>query len=376
MRRCILIPDSFKGTLSACEICEVMSSAIRALRPDMDIVEVPVADGGEGTVDAFLRAAGGTKIPLSVTGPYGEKTDAFYGRIHERTAVIEMAAAAGLPMVGARRNPEETTTYGVGELVAHALAQGATEIILGLGGSATNDGGCGMAAALGVRFLDAEDKPFVPVGGTLQRIARIDVSGRNPLLSSCRIRIMCDIDNPLCGPHGASAIFGPQKGADPAMVERLDQGLRHLADTVARDVGCDISTLPGSGAAGGMGGGAVAFLGGALQSGIDTMLDVVQFDTLVQDASLIFTGEGRLDGQSLRGKVVVGVARRAQGKPVIAVVGSIADDVSAVYQAGVTAVFSINRAPLAYEQAIPRSKENLFATTQDILRLAEAMQRR
>jgi len=368
MHKCILIPDSFKGTLSALEICETMSAAIHELQPDTEILSIPVADGGEGTVDAFLQAVGGKKINVNVHGPYGENVSGFYGRLNETTAVIEMAAAAGLPMVGQRRNAEESTTYGVGELVAHALEQGAKEIILGLGGSATNDGGCGMATALGVRFWDANDQSFVPVGKTLHRIARIDLSNRNPLLSTCQLRVMCDIDNPLCGSNGAAAVFGPQKGADADMIVRLDEGLHHMAENIKRDCGCNILTLPGGGAAGGMGAGAVAFLGGKLQMGIDTVLDVVHFDDLVKDASLILTGEGRLDGQSLRGKVVIGVARRAQGKPVIAMVGSIADNLSGVYQEGVTAVFSINRSPLPYEQAILRSKENLFATTQDVLR--------
>ncbi|MDD3336322.1 MAG: glycerate kinase [Eubacteriales bacterium] len=370
MKKYVLIPDSFKGTLNASEICEIMSKAICSLQPDAEIVSIPVADGGEGTVDAFLQAVGGERINVQVKGPYGETLTAAYGRLNATTAVVEMAAAAGLPMVGENRNAEATTTFGVGELIAHALEHSAKEIILGLGGSATNDGGCGMAAALGVQFLDEAEQPFVPVGKTLNRISRIDMSRRNPLVDGCHFRVMCDIDNPLCGLQGASAIFGPQKGADAAMIERLDNGLHHMAQMISRDVACDVLAMPGGGAAGGMGAGAVAFLGGQLQMGIDTVLDVVHFDELVSDASLVLTGEGRLDGQSLRGKVVIGVARHSQGKPVIAIVGSIADDISQAYHQGVTAVFSINRSPMAYEQAILHSKENLFATTQDVVRCA------
>lgn len=370
MSKYVLIPDSFKGTLSAMKICAILRDALLQLEPDAQLCTVPVADGGEGTVEAFLQAVGGQRVTAPAHGPYGETITGFYGRLDETTAVVEMAAAAGLPMVGERRNAEETSTYGVGELVRHAVENGATEIILGLGGSATNDGGCGMAAALGVRFLDDADMPFVPVGKTLHNIARIDASGARALLARCRVRVMCDIDNPLCGPEGAAKVFGPQKGADEAMVKRLDAGLKHMANIIRRDLQTDIETLPGAGAAGGMGGGAVAYLGGTLQMGIDTVLDVVQFSAMIRDADLIFTGEGRLDGQSMRGKVVVGVGRSAarQAKPVIALVGGIADDAQAVYSQGITAVFSINRTPLAYEQAILHCEQNLFRTAQDVLR--------
>lgn len=372
MSKFILIPDSFKGTLSATEICKTMESAIADLQPSATILSIPVADGGEGTVDAFLQAMGGEKVTVAVHGPYQEDITSFYGRLPDGTAVIEMAAAAGLPMVGDKRNAEATTTYGVGELMKHALTHGAKKIILGLGGSATNDGGCGMAAALGIRFMDSRGFSFVPVGKTLKDIVKIDTSQRDPLLRNCRVVVMCDIDNHLCGEQGASAVFGPQKGADAAMVQRLDAGLFHMSEVIRRDLGKDILTLSGAGAAGGMGGGAVAYVDGMLQMGIDTVLEAVHFEALVQDADLILTGEGRLDNQSLRGKVVVGVARKAHGKPVIAIVGCVDDDVHGAYQEGVTAVFSINRKPLPYEQAILRTKENIFTTTQDVLRCFQA----
>jgi len=374
MAKYVLIPDSFKGSLSAAQVCEIMRNAILAVEPDAAVRMIPVADGGEGTVDAFLRAAGGERVSVSVHGPYGEAIIACYGRLNARTAVVEMAAAAGLPLVGNRKNPEETTTAGVGELIAHAVEHGATEVILGLGGSATNDGGCGMAAALGVRFTDAAGRSFVPVGGTLGRIAAVDASPARERLKGCRLRVMCDIDNPLCGPEGAAFVFAPQKGADEAMTRRLDRGLCHLAKIVRRDLHTDIFSLPGAGAAGGMGGGAVAFLGGQLQMGIDTVLDTVGFPEQIRDASLIFTGEGRLDGQSARGKVVAGVARRAAGygKPVIAVVGGIAEDADALYAQGLTAAFSINRLPMALQQALEHSESNLYRTVQDILRCWKA----
>lgn len=374
MAKYVLIPDSFKGSLSASRICAIMRDAILRLEPDAEICAIPVADGGEGTVDAFLTAVGGRKVTLRAHGPYAEEITGFYGRLSPQTAVLEMAAAAGLPMVGERRNPEATSTFGVGEILRHAVEQGATELILGLGGSATNDGGCGMAAAMGVRFLDSAGNAFIPVGGTLQQIASIDVTPALAGLRHCRVRVMCDIDNPLCGPEGAAQVFGPQKGADAAMVQRLDAGLRHLAQRVRQDLKTDILNLPGAGAAGGMGGGAVAFLGGQLQMGIDTVLDVVGFSQKIRDAELILTGEGRLDGQSVRGKVIAGVGRQAakSGKAVIAVVGGIADDADAAYANGVTAAFSINRTPMAYEQAIAHSEENLLRTVQDILRCWKA----
>lgn len=370
MNKYILIPDSFKGTLSSMDICQTMTEAITAMEKGAKIIAIPVADGGEGTVDAFLQAIGGLKINLEVSGPYGETVTAFYGKLDETTAVIEMAAAAGLPLVGENRNAEETTTFGVGQLIVHALQSGAKEIILGLGGSATNDGGCGMACALGVRFWNQKGKRFVPIGKTLMNIAKIDCSNAHPLLKQSKVRIMCDIDNPLCGEQGAAAVFGPQKGADQPMVTRLDEGLRHMAQIVARDLNCDILNLSGAGAAGGMGGGTVAFLGGKLQMGIDTILEMTHFEEKLDQCTAVFTGEGKLDGQSLRGKVVVGVARCAKKHkvPVIAIVGSIADEIGSVYNEGVTAIFSINRSPLAYAQAILRSKQNLYATTQDVLR--------
>ena len=259
MAKYVLIPDSFKGTLSSEDICRIASEEILRLEPEAEICAIPVADGGEGTVDAFLAAVGGTRAEVPCTGPCGQEVMGFYGLLPDGTAVVEMAAAAGLPLAGACRDPEKTTTYGVGQLMAHALSRGAKRLVLGLGGSATNDGGCGAAAALGVRFYRRGGETYVPTGGTLAELERIDASGLD--LGGAELICMCDIDNPLCGPHGAAAVFGPQKGADEAMVERLDQGLRHLAEIVKRDLGREILDLPGAGAAGGMGGGCQGLLG-------------------------------------------------------------------------------------------------------------------
>ena len=279
MSKWILMPDSFKGTMSSLEICRLMREALLRHVPDAEVVSIPVADGGEGSVEAFLAAMGGHRVEVPCTGPAFRKISGFYGLLADGyTAVIEMAAAAGLPLMEGRLCAEGATTYGVGELILAAIRDGARRIILGLGGSATNDGGCGCAAALGVRFLDGTGAEYVPVGGTLDRLCRIDMSHRSPLLNGVEIVTMCDVDNPLCGPNGASAVFGPQKGADPDMVTRLDRNLRHLSEVIRQDLGREIADLPGAGAAGGMGAGVMAFLGSRLQMGIETVLDTVGFD--------------------------------------------------------------------------------------------------
>lgn len=370
MRKIVLIPDSFKGTMSSSEICAIMKQEILSFYPQTQVVSVPVADGGEGSVDSFLTAMGGKKVTVRVKGPYFEEMESFYGVLPDGTAVIEMAAAAGLPLVGEEKRADRTTTYGVGQLMAHAAHAGCRKMIVGLGGSATNDGGTGAAAALGIRFFDEKGESFVPVGGTLDRIVSIDVSGLLPELAKTELITMCDIDNPLCGENGASAVFGPQKGADPQMVERLDRNLRHLAELVERDLGKKILDLPGSGAAGGMGGGMVAFFGSQLQMGIETVLNTVRFDELARDADLVFSGEGKIDTQSLRGKVVIGVARRTKklGVPLVAVVGDIGDEIEGAYDEGVSAIFSINRVAVPFSQAKGRSKSDMALTIRNLMR--------
>ena len=332
MSKWILMPDSFKGTMSSLEICQLMREALLRHVPDAEVVSIPVADGGEGSVEAFLAAMGGHRVEVPCTGPDFRKISGFYGLLADGyTAVIEMAAAAGLPLMEGRLCAEGATTYGVGELILAAIRDGARRIILGLGGSATNDGGCGAASACGVRFVNGAGEAFVPVGGTLAEIASVDVTGMDPAVAALEIVTMCDIDNPLCGPTGAAAVFGPQKGADAAQIQRLDAGLAHLAQILERDLGISTVDLPGAGAAGGMGAGMAAFFRSRLQPGIETVLDTVRFAEVVRDADWIFTGEGRLDGQSLRGMVVSGVARRAGGVPVAAIVGDVGDGASAVY---------------------------------------------
>ena len=374
MRKAIVISDSFKGTLSSREICAIARDCFRRVLPDWQVVCVPVADGGEGTVACFQEACGGEVMPCTVRGPFGEPVEAAWLRLPGGRAVIEMASCAGLPLAGDRRDPRITTTYGVGEQIRHAVEAGCTEILLGLGGSCTNDGGCGAAAALGVRFLDGAGRPFVPTGGTLDRIARIDPREAEARLSGVTLTAMCDIDNPLYGPAGAAAVFGPQKGADPAMVDFLDGQLRALDETVRRELGAELADRPGAGAAGGFGFGAAALLGGTLRPGIEAVLDLVDFDALLEGCGLVFTGEGRLDSQSLRGKVISGVGRRAARRnvPVVVVAGGVEPDtesICALPELGVRAVFSINRQAVDFSESRHRSRENYQATFENLLRL-------
>lgn len=375
MEKILLVPDSFKGTLSSRQVCQVMAGQLRRFFPQAQVKSIPVADGGEGSVEAFLAAAGGERRMLTVTGPFGEPVEAFYGILGDgRTAVIEMAACAGLPLAEGRLNPERATTYGVGELLLAAKEAGCTKAILGLGGSCTNDGGAGAAAALGAKFTRADGAAFVPTGGTLGEIAALDVSPVAQALQGMELTAMCDIDNPLYGEAGAAAVFAPQKGADAAMVARLDAGLRHLGQVAARCLGRDFSHLPGAGAAGGLGFGMAAFCGAQLRMGIDAVLDAVGFDSLLPGTDVVFTGEGKIDSQSARGKVVSGVAVRCRkaGVPVVAVVGQIGQGFEEMYQQGLTAVFSINRAAQPFAESRFHAGENLALTMENIARLLAA----
>lgn len=376
MKKCVVVSDSFKGTVSSREICAIAQRVIPRHFPACEVVCIPVADGGEGTVDCFIQAMGAQRVEVTVTNALGEKSAAAYARLDE-LAIIEMAAAAGLPQVGARRCPGTATTYGVGELIVHAVGSGCKRILLGLGGSATNDGGCGCAAALGVGFLDADGQSFIPVGDTLGRIGRIDTAKAEELLHGVELTIMCDVTNPLYGPTGAAYVFAPQKGADAEKVKSLDAGLRHFGDVIRSQLGIDVSAMPGAGAAGGMGAGCVALLGGMIQSGIDAVLDVTGFDRQLEGADLVITGEGRIDSQSADGKVISGVARRTRTKgiPLIAIAGGIADSAGAVYDIGVSAMFSTDRAALPVDMLGARSPDDYEATLSDIMRLIAIAER-
>ncbi|NLJ70826.1 MAG: glycerate kinase [Clostridiaceae bacterium] len=368
--RIILIPDSFKGTISATEVCDIMANSVRKFIPDVEITAIPVADGGEGTVEALQLAVGGEIVNIDVKGPLMQDMKSFYGILPNGSAVIEVAAVVGLPQME-KLAVMDATTYGVGQLISDALAKGHTEIVIGLGGSATNDGGAGACAALGIKFFDKDDNEFVPVGKTLIDIARIDVSGKDPKLNNATIKLMSDINNPLCGERGAAAVFGPQKGATESDVIALDAGLKNFAEIVKRDVGVDIIDVPGAGAAGGIGGGFYGLLNGKLEMGIDVILDIVKFDELLADTSIVFTGEGKIDSQSLGGKVVIGIAKRAkkQNVPLVAVVGDIGDNMDEAYDYGVTAIMSTNRVAVPFKEAKPRAKSDLSLAMDEIMRL-------
>lgn len=359
MSNFILAPDSFKGTLSAEKLCDIMEKAIRAHLPDAGIVKVPMSDGGEGLVDSFLRIRKGTRIQTTVKGPYFEPVFCEYGILEDGTAIIEMASCAGLPLVCGREDPSRTTTYGVGELILHAAGHGARRIILGLGGSATNDGGIGMASALGYRFLDQDGRPVTPVGASLNAIRTIVPPETLP---SIPVAAACDVSNPLCGPDGAAFTFGKQKGASPDMQAELDRGLKNLSDIIQRDLKLDVLMTPGAGAAGGMGAAVFAFLRGELKPGIQLILDAADFDSLLDRADYVITGEGRIDWQSVFGKVPVGVAERARkkGVPCFALCGSIGKDAEKVYEHGITAVFSSINRPASFQEIAQTSEEDFY----------------
>jgi glycerate 2-kinase len=359
--RVVIAPDKFKGSLTAPEAAEAMARGVAAVDPKTTIDRVPVADGGEGTVAALVAATGGTLHLATVTGPLGGRVEASYGLLGDRrTAVIEMASASGLALVPPQsRDPWRATTRGTGELLLAAVAAGARRVIVGIGGSATNDGGAGLGQALGFRLLDAEEREIGPGGGQRGRLARIDASDWRAELLSVEIAVACDVTNPLCGPQGASAIYGPQKGVIPTMVADLDRNLAHFAAIVVRDLGVSIRDVPGSGAAGGLGGGLIAFARGRLQPGIELVIEAVGLERRLRGADLCLTGEGSIDGQSAFGKTAVGVARlaKSQGCPTIAIAGSIGPGAQAVLEAGVDAYFSICPGPIDLDQAVARASE-------------------
>jgi len=342
----VIAPDSYKESLSALEVATQIEAGFREIFPDAHYFKVPMADGGEGTVHAMVAATQGYLRYVKVTGPLGQPVNAFYGVLEGRRAVIEMAAASGLALVSPEsRNPLLTTTFGTGELIQAVLDEGIRHIMLGIGGSATNDGGAGMLQALGVQMLDEDGRSIGWGGGALAKLARIDVTCLDPRLQQCTIEVACDVDNPLLGSSGASAIFGPQKGATPEMVERLDANLMHYARSVQRDVGIDVASKPGAGAGGGMGGAVMAFLQARLRPGVDIVIEAVGLEQIIRDADLVITGEGQMDGQSLHGKAPIGVARVAKKyhKPVVGIVGGFASDIEQVYVHGIDAVFSVVR---------------------------------
>lgn len=364
MKKIIIAPDSYKGTLSARKVADTISRAVKDVCPDCETVLMPIADGGEGTIDAL----GAEKVPVRVKGSQFENVDSFYGVLGD-TAVIELAACAGLPMA-VRLEPETATTFGVGQLILAALDAGFRKFIVALGGSSTNDMGCGMAAALGIKFHNRGGRSFVPSGVSLAHVDRIDVSGLDPRIAESEFVTMCDIDNPLCGPKGASYVFSPQKGAKPDVVPVLDSAMKHCAEIVKRDLGADIAELPGAGAAGGCGGGMVAFFGSKLRSGIDVVLDTKDFDRELENTDLVFTGEGKFDSQSMDGKAISGIASRTREKgiPLIVLCGA-AEESDACYDMGISAVFSIQRKALSFKEAKLINEPSLYRTAYNVMKI-------
>lgn len=370
--RVVIAPDKFKGSLTALEAAEAMARGLSRVDPSAEIDRVPMADGGEGTVAALVAATGGSYRTVTVTGPLGDPVVASFGLLGDgRTAVLEMASASGLWLVPpALRDPLRATTRGTGQLLLAALEAGARRVIVGIGGSATNDGGAGLGQALGFRLLDTHGRELEPGGGELDRLARIERTDQVAVLGSATIAVACDVTNPLCGPRGASAVYGPQKGATPEMVERLDRNLGHFADIVARDLDVAVRDIPGSGAAGGLGGGLVAFAGGRLEGGVNLVIEAVNLRERLHAADLCLTGEGALDGQSAFGKTAVGVARLAHSLrcPTLAIAGSIGPGAEAVLEQGVDAYFSICPGPVPIDVAIEKASELLENATAQAVR--------
>ncbi len=366
----VIAPDSYKESLSALEVATEIEAGFREIFPDARYVKLPMADGGEGTVAALVAATGGSVREVVVTGPLGMETPAFFGLSGDgKTAFIEMAAASGLALVvPAMRDPMRTTSFGTGELIRAALDAGVRHIIIGIGGSATNDGGAGMLQALGVRLLDESGNDIGFGGESLARLERIDASGMDPRLQACRVEVACDVANPLTGPSGASAVYGPQKGATPEMVAQLDANLGRFAELIRSSLGVAVAAVPGAGAAGGMGAALLAFLHASLRPGIDIVMDAAGLDAAVRDADLVITGEGRIDGQTIHGKAPIGVARVAKlhGKPVIAIAGSVSADASVVHRHGIDAVFSVVSRVSTLEDALSQAAANVRAASRNI----------
>lgn len=353
--RIVIAPDSFKGSLSSAAAAECIGRGVLKVFPQAEIIKIPMADGGEGTVEALVSATGGRLVEQKVMGPLGQKVNAVYGILDDGTAIIEMAAASGLTLIPEeKRNPMTTTSYGTGELIKAALDSECSKILIGIGGSATNDGGMGMAQALGAKFLDESGKDLGFGGGELGRLDCIDISGLDSRLNNVEMVVACDVSNPLCGENGASFVYGPQKGADAEEVSILDKNLKHYAQIIREQLGKDIIDVPGAGAAGGLGAGLMVFLNAKLKSGIETVMDIVHMDNHLQGADLVITGEGKIDGQSIYGKVPVGVAQYAKRYhiPVLAVVGGIDKGASLVYEYGIDSIMSIIDKAMPLEQSM------------------------
>lgn len=367
----LFVSDSFKGSLSSEQTIELLTEAAEEIFPNCSCGGMPVADGGEGTAQAVVQAVNGRIQEADVQGPLGEQAHAFYGQLDEKRAVLEMACASGLPLVPEKeRNPEKTTTFGTGELIRHVLDDGYRDISIAIGGSATNDGGMGCMRALGVKFLDKSGKELQGCGEDLIHVAEIDVSGLDPRILQSKITVMCDVTNPLCGKDGATWTFGKQKGADESMQERLEAGMQNYRDVIKRQFGIDLDQIPGAGAAGGLGAALLVFLHGELKSGIETVLELIDFDRKLEDVSLVVTGEGRTDWQSCFGKVVQGVGDhcKKKGVPAAALVGSMGPGAEKIYDHGICSIMTTVNGVMPLEEAMDHAEELYYAAALRLFR--------
>lgn len=373
----VLAPDSFKESMTAKEVCEAMERGIKKGNPNVTCIHVPMADGGEGTMQSLVDATDGTVHTVMVTGPLGNQVEASYGISGDgSTGVLEMASASGIHLVPpAQRNPLVTTTYGTGELIKACLDHGVSRLLIGIGGSATNDGGAGVVQALGGKLLDAEGKELAFGGGDLGRLASFDLTGFDPRLQNVEVEVACDVTNPFCGETGASHVFGPQKGATPEMIEQLDSNLRNYAGVMKQQLGKDIVDYPGAGAAGGLGGGLMVFLNGTLKKGIDMVVDYTGLEEKVRQADMVWTGEGGMDFQTQYGKTPLGVAMVAKkhGKPVVALAGRIGDGIEVLYDKGMDAIFGIMPGAATLSEALVNGQQNVERTSENIVRLMTSL---
>lgn len=369
----VLAPDSFKESMTAKQVCEAMERGIRRANPEIRCLHAPMADGGEGTAQSIVDATGGRLYPLRVKGPLGSEVQAYYGITGDgKTAVLEMASASGIGLVPeTERNPLLTTTYGTGQLINAALDHGIHRLLIGIGGSATNDGGAGMLQALGGKLLDESGQELGPGGGALHKLSQIDLGGLDPRIRQVKVEAACDVTNPLCGPEGASHVFGPQKGATPDMAAVLDANLRHFADVIRRQLGIDIADVPGAGAAGGLGAGIMVFLNGTLNKGMELVARMTGLEEKIKRADMVWTGEGSIDAQTRFGKTPYGVAQAAKKhrKPVIAFAGRIGDGIDELYEQGIAAVFGILPGACDLQDALRHGEANMERAAENAMRL-------
>lgn len=366
--------DSFKGTLSSEKIIELLDQAAKQVFPGCETTGVPIADGGEGTVDAVIAVTKGQQRKVWVHGPLMEQAEASYGVFHGDSAIIEMASASGLPMVPVeKRNPLHTTTYGTGELIKDALDAGYRKLSIAIGGSATNDGGMGAMKALGVRFLDQEGKELSGIGADLVQVADIDISGLHPAVAETEFTVMCDVNNPLTGPEGATYTFGKQKGGTPEILDAMEIGMKQYAGVIQEKIGMDVDQIPGAGAAGGLGAALCVFLKATLKSGIETVLDLIEFDELLEGVDLVVTGEGRIDWQSAFGKVPSGVGQRckAKGIPAVALVGGMGNGAEKIYEFGIDSIIPTINGAMEIQEALDRAEELYAGAAERMFRLVK-----